>query len=141
MKYTPIVLLLLVLMASVALCNKSPRQNVIPPELVKREVLLAVEGVRATWGGMQDGGGYQSWTPEKAVEKLLPLLNSASEPVEGEPQHIGFGGKIRYVRDEVTGPWQVVLIANNKKSIIRIEGYGPDISEPVYSNEIAVPKW
>ena len=110
-------------------------------EVMKQEIIRSVEVVDATLGSMQDGGGYQSWTPEKAVEKLVPLLNSANAPGEGEPDLPRSSSKIRYVRDRVTASWQIVLIPDDKQKIIRVEGYGPDTTKAVYTKKIAVSEW
>ncbi len=103
--------------------------------------MLAVESVDAALGSMQGGGRYQRWTPGKAVEELVPLMNSSMMPLPGEPELPGVAGKIRYVKGKVTGPWQIVLIPDDGKGVIQVEGYGRDTSKPVYTKEVKVSEW
>ena len=122
-------------------CGGSSSRDRAISEVQKREIVRAVEIVEVTLGSMQDGGGYQKWTPGKAVEKLVPLLNSASAPMEGEPEPPGISGKIRYVEGKVTAPWQIVLTADDKQKKIRVEGFGADTTQAVHTREIAVSEW
>ena len=106
-----------------------------------RSLKMAVDVVEMTLGSMQDGGGYQEWTPKKAVEKLIPTLNSASKPLPGEPKIQGTAARIKYVKDKVTEAYQIVLIPNDEKKLIYIKGYGKDLTKPVYSKEIKVSRY
>ena len=106
-----------------------------------RQIKMAVHNVEMTLGSMQDGGGYQSWTPDKAVMALVSILNATLELMPGEPQLPGAAGRIRNVSDKVTEAFQIRLIPFNDMGVIRIEGYATDISQPVYTKEIKVPEW
>ena len=120
---------------------KKPNIKLAVEAMNKRDIIMAVEVVEMTLGNMQGGGGYQEWTPKKAVDKLIPTLNSASRPLPGEPKLKGVAGKIKYVKGKVTGAYQIVLIPNDKKQLIYIKGYGTDITKPVHTKEIKVSKW
>jgi len=122
-------------------CVPSSGEAKEPPAYVKHQIMIAVESVAGTFGSMHNGGGYQRWTPQKAVDKLVPLMNSATAPGPGDSRLPGSAGNITYVKDEVTGPWQIVLIALEKEQKIRVEGYAYDTSVPVYTKEIHVSEW
>jgi len=118
--------------------NKTSKEIVGFSNVERMQIQRAVNMVEMTLGDVQDGGGYQSWTPAKAVEELVPLLNATLAPMPGEQPLPGIAGKIRYVRGRVTGPWQILLIPVNARKVIRIEGYGRNIKKPVYTKEIRV---
>ena len=123
----------------VSSCSQSTEGRVSP--VVFNQVKMAVEVVEYSLGNMQDGGGYQAWTASKAADKLVRYMNAANEPMPGEPKVPGIGAKIRYVKDEVTAPWQILLTPDDKTSTIKVDGYGRDTSEPLYSVEIHVSKF
>ena len=129
--------------------NKSKPKPVVKKSVINknveainlRSIKMAVDIVEMTLGSMQDGGGYQEWTPKKAVEKLIPTLNSASIPMKGDPKIKGTAAKIKYVTDKVTAAYQIVLIPNDEKQLIYIKAYGTDLTKPIYTKEIKVSKW
>ena len=129
--------------------NKSKPKPVVKKTVINknveamnlRSIKMAVDVVEMTLGSMQDGGGYQEWTPKKAVEKLIPTLNSASKPLPGEPKMRGTAARIKYVKDKVTEAYQIVLTPNDEKKLIYIKGYGKDITNPAYTKEIKVSRY
>lgn len=111
----------------------------LPATFMQQRALLAVTMVEANLGAMQDGGGYQEWTPEKAAEKLVATMNAAETPEAGEPQ--SHNGQFTYVRDEVTGPWQVVIAVSDEQTGIVVSAYGADVATPLVSKTIAVSRY
>ena len=48
---------------------------------------------------------------------------------------------IEFVKDPPTNPWQIVLIPDEKNSMVRIEGYGNDLEAPLISKRVKIPAW
>ncbi|MBN2788589.1 MAG: hypothetical protein JXR69_00205 [Candidatus Delongbacteria bacterium] len=117
---------------------KNVKNNLDAANLHK--IKTAVDVVEMTLGSMQDSG-YEEWTPKKAVDKLIPTLNSALTPFPGESGNKVEDPLIKYVKDNATDLYQVVLIPDNEKRLIYIKGYGKDLKEPVYAKEIKVSKY
>ena len=84
--------LLSLLVTGVISCGESPPRKTETPPNVKQQIVRAVESVEASLGNIQ-GSGYQKWALDKAVEKLVPLMNSAIIPLPGQPKLSGFLGK------------------------------------------------
>jgi hypothetical protein len=103
------------------------------PDLERRQAIMAVEGVTANLDFIQ-GVGYQTWTAQRAAERLVALMNSAQVPMPGEPKVPG--RKFTYVSDTVTGPWQVVIKAEG--DALMVAAYGSNTAQPVEQRTIAV---
>lgn len=90
-----------------------------------------VEGAfKALYGGSKN---FSSRAPDVVVPQLLPLLSSATfDEDEYEPEAVVLRKKIKYVQGRASGPWQVVLIPLNEENEIRVEGYGDNVSTPLY---------
>lgn len=104
------------------------------PDYITRQAMMAVETVESTLGGMQDGGGYQSWTAEKAHGQIVPLLNAAMAPLPGEPRTPG--PKFKYVDHAATAPWQVSVEVEGEALLVK--AYGSDVQKPLYQKTIRV---
>lgn len=119
-------------------CGRKSAQEEMVDDLARTQIRQAVDGVEATLLDMQGGGGYQSWTPSNAVDRLVSTLNAATTPDPDAPQPTGVMGKIRYVRDKPTEAYQIVLTPLESDGRIRVEGYAGDLTTPVYIKEIVV---
>lgn len=138
--------LLAVLVAASALtlpgCGKSaPEAGVTPqqskqikPQLEEREAMMAVEFAVANIDALQNSGGYQNWTAEKVVEKVVPLMNSAQAPAPG----VAAGAMARFVHvaERASGPWQVVIRAEG--DTVHVEAYGSSTDRPLETRSIRV---
>lgn len=111
----------------------------LPAQLMRQQAQMALDMVEADLGAMQDGGGYQEWTAEKAVKQLVPLLNAAQAPEPGEPSVPG--RKFTYVKDAATGPWQVVIRLDEAQTGIVAAAYGSDTATPLATKAIAVSRY
>lgn len=111
-------------------------------QLDKIQLQNAVTMVQINLRNMQDGGGYQSWTPTKAVDKLVPLLNSAVSALPQNSDNPTTAAKvITYVKNKVVHAWQVVLIPLDDDSLILIKAYGKDTINPLIEQKIKVNKY
>jgi len=92
-----------------------------------------VEGAyKALYGGECNFSG-QAPAPDQVAPQLLPLLNAATfDEDEYDPEAAEIRRKIKYVKDKPTSPWQIVLIPSGADNGIRVEGYGEDVSTPLY---------
>ena len=101
---------------------------------------MAIMMVESNLGSMQDGGGYQSWTAEKAAAQLVPLMNAAQAPGPDEPEEYKrLAPRFTYVADRATGPWQVVIRVEG--SNLKVEAYGSDTSKPIEQKLIPVSRY
>ena len=98
-------------------------------DLERHHAVMAVEFVTANYGLIRDGGGYQSWTAQKAAAQLLPMMKSSQAP----------GQKFTYVSDAVTGPWQVVIRAEG--DALKVAAYGSSTAQPVEERTITVRRY
>jgi hypothetical protein len=107
--------------------------------LLHQRAEMAITMVEANLGNLQDGGGYQEWTPEKAATQLVQLMNTAQTPEPSVPktQNVQF----TYVKDTVTDPWQVVIKADDAQSSIIVSAYGTDTAAPLLSKTITVSRY
>jgi hypothetical protein len=96
--------------------------------LERHQAVMAVEMVTANYG-MIRAGGYQSWTAEKAAAQLLSVMRSTKAP----------GHAFTYVRDTVTGPWQVVLKTDGDD--LKVAAYGSSTAQPVEERTITVRRY
>lgn len=138
----------LLLASGISACQKSSDDaapsagapaSALPAQLARQQAQIALEMVEADLGAMQDGGGYQEWTAEKAIEQLVPLLNAAQAPEPGEPPIPG--PRFTYVKDAATGPWQVVIKLDEAQTGIAAAAYGTDTATPLATKAIAVSRY
>jgi hypothetical protein len=143
--------LLTVILSALVLvaCEKETSDAPPPPKtaqdaplsdaLLQQRAEMAITMVEANLGNLQDGGGYQEWTPEKAATQLVQLMTSAQAPEPGYPQT--HNAQFTYVKDAVTGPWQVVIEADDAQSSIIVSAYGTDTATPLLSKTITVSRY
>ncbi len=103
----------------------------------------AVMVVEANFGGLFDAG-YVSWTPTTAAAQLVKTMTAASalspeEAKEFAPSGVGLLPATTYVLGKPSGPWQVVLVADERRKLIRVEGYGADLETPLITKELSMP--
>jgi hypothetical protein len=105
----------------------------LPQEVVRHELMLAVQAVEFELTDLEEGSGYRRWKASAAVDEVIPVLNATTSPLS-ELEHLPeVRARIRYVRDTVSSPWQVVLQPRDELNLIRIDGYGQNTRIPVYS--------
>lgn len=130
------------LAAGIAACQKSsdnaPAAG-MAANLIQRQAQIALDMVEADLGAMQDGGGYQAWSAQKAIDELVPALNAALLPEPGEPPIPG--PHFTYVKDTATGPWQVVIKLDDAQTGIVAAAYGSNTATPLATKSIAVSRY
>lgn len=119
-------------------CEKSSNntQAVSPKKL---QLEQAVSSVEMTLGSLGDVG-YVQWTPTTAAEELVNTLNASQVLLpEEEEQYREARIKpvtIPYSLNQPTTNWQVVIIPDEANSLIKVEGYGSNLEEPLLAKEI-----
>lgn len=78
--------------------------------------------------------GYDRRTPEEAARRLVALMASASAGPGGEPPPPGTS--IDYVEDLPGAPWQVAVRPDSAAEALLIEGYGTDLSTPLFRQRV-----
>lgn len=79
--------------------------------------------------------GYGHRTPGEAALHLVALMKSASAPAPGdEPPPPGT--EVDYVEGLPGAAWQVAIRADTADGVLIIEGYGPDLSEPLLTRRV-----
>ncbi|OVE81446.1 hypothetical protein BVY03_03690 [bacterium K02(2017)] len=133
---------LIILLFILNACNQTSKEP--SPKVVKQQMVMAVMAIQSNLGAMQDSG-YQAWTAQKAVDKLIPLLNTASQPITAQEKKYAQSGRggidLKYVKNNPTGANQIVLIADDDEQSIRVEGYGNDLETPIYTDEVQVSSY
>lgn len=114
----------------------------LPANLLTKHVQMELELLSALMDSIQGGGGYQEWTPEKAADKLVEIAGSASAPVpeEGGAQQTS-KPRFTYVRNQVTGPWQIVIKVDDDQKGLVAAAYGMDTATPLATKAIPVSRF
>jgi hypothetical protein len=73
--------------------------------------------------------GVEDLTPSRAAKHLVQSMNSASGPA----------APIEFHEAQVFGPWQVAIVPDETRRVVRIEGYGMDATQPAVVREVAIP--
>lgn len=143
--WLPVVLSALILVA----CEKGTNDAPPPPKtaqdaplsdtLLQQRAEMAITLVEANLGNLQESGGYQEWTPEKAATQLVHLMDTVQTSGSGEPQT--HNASFTYVKDTPTGPWQAVIKADDAQSSIIVSAYGTDTATPLLSKTITVSRY
>jgi len=108
-------------------------------EANRRRLQNAVWVAQANYDGLQDVG-YAGWTPTSAAQRLVTLLNAAqvTQPDELPPGMKLPPARTKYVLGKPTGPWQVALVADERRKRVRVEAYGKDLEKPIIVRELVV---
>ena len=86
----------------------------------------------AECGYSEIGLGYRE--PEEAAGHLVALMRSAS----GEPLDVPNAGEpmVGYVLDNPERPWQVAIHLDENGPALMIEGFGPDLRDPLFTQRV-----
>jgi hypothetical protein len=110
-------------------------------EANRRRLQNAVWAAEANYGGLLDAG-YIQWTPTTVAQQLVEILNAAQVPLADDPSHrevkLPPAPRTKYVLGQPSGPWQVVLVADEPHQRVRVEGYGNDLEHPMMVKELVV---
>lgn len=97
----------------------------------KLELAVTSTANAAECGYTEVGYGYRE--PAEAPGHLVALMRSASgpppPPSTGEPM-------VEYVVDGPQQPWQVAVHLDPEGPTLVIDGYGPDLAEPMFSRRV-----
>ena len=123
----------------VACSSSSTSENPKRFSFKQQQLSQAILSVEANLGSLTDAG-YVSWTPTTAVAELAKSLN-ASQVLLPEEKEQYKAAKIRpvtipYTINKPTGSWQVVLIPDDANQLIRVQGYGASLEQPLMTKKI-----
>ena len=128
--YLPLALISLSL--CVACEDSTEKTQAFSPKKLHLE--KAVASVEMTLGAMGDVG-YVQWTSTTAAEEVVNSLNASQVLVPGEEEQYKEARikpvTIPYTLNKATDKWQVVIIPDEEKSTITVEGYGTNLDEPL----------
>ena len=98
----------------------------------KLELAVTSAANAAECGYTEVGAGYRE--PAEAPGRLVALMRSASGP----PPEVASAGEpmVEYVLDGPEQAWQVAVHLDPDGSDLVIDGYGPDLSDPMFSRRI-----
>lgn len=100
-------------------------------EAMRSQLELAVTStVNAAECGATDVG-YDRRTPEEAARRLVALMKSASAAPGGEEPPPGTA--VDYVEDRPGAAWQVAVRPDSAGTALLVEGYGTDLSTPLFT--------
>ena len=128
--YFPLIILSLSL--CIACGDPSNRTKAFSPKKLHLE--KAVLSAEMALGSIGDVG-YVQWTPITAAQELVNSLNSSQVLLPEEKEQYK-EAKIKpvtipFTLNQPTEKWQVVIIPEEDKSIIRVEGYGDNLEKPL----------
>ena len=83
--------------------------------------------------------GSGEWTPSKAAARFVKLNAAGEFTPEQAAQARQAGALIEYHEAQVFGPWQVAIVPDESRRLIRIEGYGADVTKPLFVREVRCP--
>ncbi|MBF0106651.1 MAG: hypothetical protein HQM16_15155 [Deltaproteobacteria bacterium] len=135
---------ILLVLSSLLIISCSEKSGKLHDTLVQKQLQMAVTMLKTNLDGLQDVG-YQSLTAEEAADQLIQLQTTAAKPDADDDNKSPptSNGKIKftYVRDKVTSPYQIVLVADEENSLINIKGYGTDTTKPLHTDQLSVPEY
>ncbi len=109
---------------------KSPLTKAYEQHL-KMAVLTAANAVECGYSQV----GYGFTEPKDAAKKLVQTMNTAIAPLPGDPKVPG--PNIVYVLGKVSEPWQVAVFLDEKTHLLKIEGYGANVTTPVSTQAVS----
>ena len=129
---------LTIISLSLCVACEEPSNNTQAFSPKKLQLEQAVSSVEMTLGSLGDVG-YVQWTPTTAAEEVVNTLNASQVLLPEEAQYREAKIKpvtIPYILNKPTTNWQVVIIPDEDNSLIKVEGYGSNLEEPLLAKEI-----
>lgn len=105
------------------------------PKFKQQALEKAIFFLEGNLGSLSDVG-YTQWTPTTAATELVETMNVSQrllpeEQAEYEAAGIQPQAEIPYVLNQPTGPWQIVLVPDDKQQTIHVKAYGEDLETPL----------
>lgn len=98
---------------------------------------MSVEGV---YEGIYSAG-YVRYTASQLASMMISSGNAAQ--AAGPQDQPPSGGRpaapkpVPYVLGRPTGPWQIVVVPNDDRNVVRVELYGNDLNTPMKTAEFS----
>lgn len=142
MRIRSIVALMAVAVAAGAMFSRASKPNgsAGSGRLAQQRAELAWMTVEATYGGIYDAG-YASYTAAQLADLMMRSGNAAQ--AAPDPSELPPGSRVPqlkpvpYVMGRPSGPWQIVLVPDDSRRVVRVALYGTDLNAPLKTTELA----
>ena len=111
-------------------------------EANRRRLESAMWMAEANYGDLRDVGAA-SLSPSFMAQQLVAVLNAAHVPADDDlssfsTSKIPAMPRSLYVLGKPTTAWQVAVIPDEQRQLVRVEGYGSDLEHPLIVKELAL---